>query len=663
MQQDHIFALDIGTRSVVGIIAAKAAESEELEILDVEMLEHPERSMIGGQIHDIPRVAETVFRIKRTFENKHNLELKKVAVAAAGRSLLTSYGRAELSFPIPQSISAEISYGLQLEAVQSAQRQMGQMLKADDYHCVGYSILHQYLDEHLIGNLVGQSGKQAAVEVIASFLPRIVIDSLSAVLQEAGLEMAYLTLEPIAAMNMAVPESMRRLNLALVDIGAGTSDIAVSNGGTVTGYAMVPMAGDQITEALSNKYLLDFPAAEELKRQLEKPVEYLTFRDIMGFEYRHQKVDLIAGLEEIINDLAGKIAEAIIKLNGHPPQAVLCIGGGSLTPNLTNKIAACLDLPENRVAVTGYEQAAELIKTFNKLMPPQAITPLGIVKDALFNRVLKLITVKVNDRTVRLFQGQDSSVGDALIHAGINPNQYFGKIGPALAVEVNGETKFLKGQPGKQGKITVNGRKARLTSPVREGDQIKFVPGSDGIPGQGTVADVLPADSLEQPILVNGNQHPLIHSITVDGKPADPHTELNEGSIIQYKALHTISDLLNHLKFQLQDQLEIILNGTPVSDQRTPLTPGDCLEIRKKMPVPINTESINITFNGRKLSIPRPSQGDLILSDIFGVVDFDTRQSKEHQLVMKINNEKSGFTSVVKEGDSVEIYWKKSSDR
>ena len=68
LQQDHIFALDIGTRSVVGIIAAKAAESEELEILDVEMLEHPERSMIGGQIHDIPRVAETVFRIKRTFE-------------------------------------------------------------------------------------------------------------------------------------------------------------------------------------------------------------------------------------------------------------------------------------------------------------------------------------------------------------------------------------------------------------------------------------------------------------------------------------------------------------------------------------------------------------------------------------------------------------------
>jgi len=90
VQSNCIFALDIGTRSVVGIIASRATESETLEIIDVEMLEHQERSMIGGQIHDIPKVAGTVSRIKRTFEEKHNTELKEVAVAAAGRSLLLS---------------------------------------------------------------------------------------------------------------------------------------------------------------------------------------------------------------------------------------------------------------------------------------------------------------------------------------------------------------------------------------------------------------------------------------------------------------------------------------------------------------------------------------------------------------------------------------------
>ena len=56
---------------------------------------------------------------------------------------------------------------------------------------------------------------------------------------------------------------MRRLNVALVDIGAGTSDIAITDKSTVVAYGMVPTAGDEITEALSDHYLLDFPVAEK----------------------------------------------------------------------------------------------------------------------------------------------------------------------------------------------------------------------------------------------------------------------------------------------------------------------------------------------------------------------------------------------------------------
>lgn len=58
---------------------------------------------------------------------------------------------------------------------------------------------------------------------------------------------------------------MRRLNVALVDIGAGTSDIAITDQSTVIAYGMVPTAGDEITEALSDYYLLDFPVAETVK--------------------------------------------------------------------------------------------------------------------------------------------------------------------------------------------------------------------------------------------------------------------------------------------------------------------------------------------------------------------------------------------------------------
>lgn len=66
--------------------------------------------------------------------------------------------------------------------------------------------------------------------------------------------MDALTLEPIAAIQVLIPKSMRRLNVALVDIGAGTSDIAITNEGTVTAYGMVPKAGDEITESVSEKF-------------------------------------------------------------------------------------------------------------------------------------------------------------------------------------------------------------------------------------------------------------------------------------------------------------------------------------------------------------------------------------------------------------------------
>lgn len=63
-------------------------------------------------------------------------------------------------------------------------------------------------------------------------------------------------------MNAAIPAELRLLNLALVDIGAGTTDIAVCRDGSITGYTMATIAGDEITEALMRAFLIDFQTAE-----------------------------------------------------------------------------------------------------------------------------------------------------------------------------------------------------------------------------------------------------------------------------------------------------------------------------------------------------------------------------------------------------------------
>ena len=77
-----------------------------------------------------------------------------------------------------------------------------------------------------------------------------------------------LTLEPIAAINVVVPEDIRLLNIALVDIGAGTSDIAISKDGSIIAYDMVTTAGDEITEAIMQKCLCNFENAEKISDTL-----------------------------------------------------------------------------------------------------------------------------------------------------------------------------------------------------------------------------------------------------------------------------------------------------------------------------------------------------------------------------------------------------------
>src|SRR3712207_9562521 len=84
-------------------------------------------------------------------------------------------------------------------------------------------------------------------------------------------------------MEAAVPKKLRLLNIALVDVGAGTSDIAISSNDSISAYGMVPMAGDEVTEAIVQNFLVDFNTAEKIKIATSKG-ENIEFVDVLGIE-------------------------------------------------------------------------------------------------------------------------------------------------------------------------------------------------------------------------------------------------------------------------------------------------------------------------------------------------------------------------------------------
>lgn len=646
MAESPVFALDVGTRKVAGLVLVPGKKGYHIRAAAI--VEHQQRAMLDGQIHDIPQVALAIQAVKEQLEKKLHMPLKEAAVAAAGRALKTQRATAGEEISPATEISSQDVLALEAAAVQEAEKRLltaGENQAA--YHCVGYSVVGYTLDGHPIGNLVGQRGRHMGTEVIATFLPRVVVDSLVASLQRAGLTMASLTLEPIAASAVAVPAAMRGLNLVLVDIGAGTSDIAITGQGTITGYAMVPSAGDEITEALAEALLLDFHTAEAVKRQLLKNAS-ITFTDIVGQKRTLPATAITEVIKPAVAELARQIANQIILLNGRAPQAVLLVGGGSLTPGLPEALAGQLEIPPDRVAVRGREVLNDISGAKN-LQGPQAITPIGIAITALKQESLGLARVIVNGRPVHFLAGQQVTVTQALLAAGIPARTLYGRPGKGLGVEVNGRLTFLRGQPGQPGTILVNNSPATLDATVRPGDEIQVIPGRDGADACGTVGDLVP-ELAPITITFNGRQVTLEPLITMNGNQVDYDTPIEDQARITYEPLDTVAQVLVRLGEPLKDT--ILLNGQPVRPE-APIKDGDNLVTG----VEAAGKVITIILNGRPVTL-KVQATEVLFTDIFNYLDFPlTPPPGRKKLVMEVNGHPAEFTTPLAAGDQVTLRW------
>ncbi|WP_404444568.1 cell division protein FtsA [Sutcliffiella horikoshii] len=551
-----IFALDIGTRSVVGLLLEQ--DQSKFRIKDIVIKEHAERAMLDGQIHDILAVSKVITYVKEKLEEKHG-PLKKVCVAAAGRALKTQTAYAIQDIKGKGMFTEEDIFLLELSAVQEAQRKLLQERetdKANQYFCVGYSVLRYYLDEEEIGSLLDQRGEKASVEIISTFLPKIVVESLISALQRSDLQLEALTLEPIAAINALIPPSMRRLNIALVDIGAGTSDVAISMDGTVTAYGMVPVAGDEITEGMSDAFLLDFPQAEQAKRDLLHN-ENITFTDILGFEQTLPKQEMIDQLFPSIDKLATSITKEIKRQNNQKaPKAVMLVGGGSLTPSLPSLLAEKLGLPENRVAIRGVEAIVQLDQTDLPVKGPEFITPIGIAIAAK-EKPIEYVSVMVNDLPVRLFDVKKLTIGDSLLAAGISISKLVGKPGLALIIEVNGKSITYPGNFGETAKIIKNGQHAQSFDPITNGDVIIVEKGTDGQSASVTIREVVGTELPVISVNVNGKAKDINPGLLVNGQPAILDEHLADRDKITFSYPETIGELLVQTGEIMEDDLAL----------------------------------------------------------------------------------------------------------
>ena len=673
-----VFGLDIGTRSIVGSVGYM--EKNKFNVIAHYVKEHETRDMMDGQIHDIGKVSDSIRKVKEQLESQLGFKLKDVCIAAAGRVLKTITVHTELELPEDTVVTGENIYSLELMGVEDAYEKVNAGDNKLRFYSVGYTVIKYYLNDYVIVNLEGHKANKISADILATFLPEDVVDGLYAAVEGAGLQVANLTLEPIAAINVAIPVDYRLLNIALVDVGAGTSDISITKDGSIIGYGMIPKAGDKLTEELVSKYLVDFNTAEKIKRASVMNRQ-ITFKDIMGLKKKVSPKEVREIYKDAVDVIAGEIADKITELNGGKSvSAVFVVGGGGKVFGFTQAIADKLGLPHERVALRGEEVLGSIdFKQEDVKKDPLLVTPIGICLN-FYNQNNNFIFIHINGERIKLYDNDRLTVVDAVMQIGLPNQMLFPRRGKELNFKVNGETRMVRGSLGEPAVITVNDKEANINTPIKKNDRVNVRESSQGADAEHYIEQIPEYKSCIT-INVNGKNVACPKLAQVAGEIKTGEYKINEGDDICILDSYTVDRLMEFMDIDaggkkvfvnnieaygdekiyenftvtiqdLEDDISIDGGKETEKASESPETKHEenAVSAEKK-----ETKQISVSVNG----VPVTLKGKLsyIFVDVLDFYPFDTKVAGGTNLVKKINGEKSEFTTPIDEGDNIEIYW------
>ena len=639
---DMIYALDIGTRSIIGVVGR--AEDDRFHVLAIEKQEHSKRAMMDGQIEDIDQVARVVKDVTARLEQRLECKLRRVCIAAAGRALRTEKGHFSMELPKVRRISDELIGQLEAGAVSAAETALHTAVERQDrFFLVGYTVSRYLLDGYPMSTLRGHNGQKLEADVVATFLPAEVVESLYSAMKAVGLEVASLTLEPIAAINATIPRDLRLLNLVMVDIGAGTSDIAVCRDGSVVGYTMATVAGDEITESIMRTYLVDFSTAERIKADAGSRAA-IYFTDILGLEQELDPQELAGVLKEPIRELAEELGRRIKDLNGGPPSAVFLAGGGSKLGGLRQAISAALEMDERRVAIAGNNFKLSAFADDEDLNDPEYATPLGIAVSAGLGLISDSYRLTLNGQPAKLFRSGTLTALDLLLMNGYVYNDLIGRTGQSLVINLDGKRTLFRGEPATPSVLKINGEEKPASTVIQSGDVIDFTPARAGVSAVRTLEELLGADGAAEAL--------------VNGLPAAPDRLLQTGDEVRTHAVVPVAmpqAAPENVEVPFAADAgrpEVLVEHEELMPEQGAVTPA-ASDKQESMGVPGGQRMFFL--NGRALVMPtKPNNEPYYLMDMLDCSGIDF-EHLEKRVILQVNGAEGQFTQILQDGDAVVI--------
>lgn len=324
-----IVALDIGTEFIKALIG-RVVGTNEIEIIGVGRMHQNLSDMQAGAISDIASVVDNCDQALNQAEQQAGVSARSAVIGIAGElvqgtTTTVRVSRKQSGEPLDMIEMARIIKLVQERAEDKAKQQLAVELGGKDVEVrlVNSALVGIEIDGYKVTNPIGFQGRDVVVQLYTAFAPLVHIGALERTAHELDLDLLAVAAEPFAVARSVIGDDPNAtMSAILMDVGGGTTDIAVIDEGGVQGTKMFGIGGRAYTKSVEREMGVEYTKAEELK---------ISFSDdtIKPADAEPVEVALNKTLDVWISGVELALSE-FPKLDHLPHRMLLCGGGSSL---------------------------------------------------------------------------------------------------------------------------------------------------------------------------------------------------------------------------------------------------------------------------------------------------------------------------------------------
>ena len=361
--ENILLALDIGTEFVKAVIAEKTSD-DNLNIIGVAKEHQSMGNMYAGAIADIQAVVSTCEKALSRAEEMAGVVSRTCVVGIAGELIkgntrTVRYKRKDSNKPISDNEMQQIIQKVQDKAGEQARQEIA--LETDnpevEVRLINSAIVSLSIDGYKVSNPIGFKGSDLMIQFYTAFAPLVHISAIEKVCAELNLDLLAVAVEPFAVCRACLGNELdSNFSAIVMDIGGGTTDIAVVDDGGVEGTKMFGIGGRSFTHQIATKTGLDYDTAEAIKLQIGGvSLDQLTLRHreetVAEAEYKNEIQTILATPERakkinkaISDNVEVWLGGVVVALEDFPlvealPTKILLCGGGAGLSALQEELA------------------------------------------------------------------------------------------------------------------------------------------------------------------------------------------------------------------------------------------------------------------------------------------------------------------------------------